>query len=111
MRYELDKKAELSDFGLGSEMFRGGLYRRGDLCYGRIWVSLPTQEEVVRILEKIRIWGRNTHKSGSDHDHLNKLVAWYSRRLTSADTAVDEMAESTGENGVAPSAPIIRACL
>ena len=74
-------------------------------------VSLPTQEEVVRILEKIRICGRNTHKSGSVHNHLNKLVAWYSRRQTSAGTAVDEMAESTGENGVAFSAPIIRAYL
>lgn len=42
-------------------------------------VSLPKQTEILRILDEIRIWGANTHKVGSDNDHINRLVAWYSR--------------------------------
>lgn len=45
-------------------------------------VSVPSQEEVMCILGKIRICGANTQKSGSDHEHMNKLITWYSRRLT-----------------------------
>ena len=42
-------------------------------------VSLPEQAEFLRILDEIRIWGANTHKVDSDNEHINRLVAWYSR--------------------------------
>ena len=71
-------------------------------------VSLPTQAEVMRILEEIRIMGENTHKLGSDHEHLNKLVAWYSRKITGLEAEVED---SDVENGVALFDPIIRAYL
>lgn len=45
----------------------------------------------------------------SDHEHLNRLVTWYSRRLTSPDA--DESYGNEPENRVALSAPIIRAYL
>ncbi len=45
-------------------------------------VSVPNQEEIQRILDEIRIYGADTHKTGSDHEHMNKLITWYSRRLT-----------------------------
>lgn len=70
-------------------------------------VLLPSQEEIIRILDKIRIHGRNTQKKGSDHEHINRLIAWYSRRLT---CEFEEVVQKTmTENRVALSDPIIRA--
>ena len=66
-------------------------------------VSLPKQTEILRILDKIRIWGANTHKVGSDNDHINRLVAWYSRN------AVEKSNDNVEENRVALSDSIIRA--
>lgn len=70
-------------------------------------VSLPAQAEIVRILDEIRILGGNVQKKGSDHERANKLIAWYSRRLTS--NAGTDAQESEDENRVALSAPYIRA--
>ena len=66
-------------------------------------VSLPEQTEILRILDEIRIWGANTHKVGSDNDHINHLVAWYSRN------AVEKSVGNVEENRVALSDSIIRA--
>ena len=66
-------------------------------------VSLPKQTEILRILDEIRIWGANTHKVGSDNDHINRLVAWYSRN------AVEKSIGNVEENRVALSGSIIRA--
>ena len=70
---------------------------------------MPTQEDIVSILDRIRISGANTQKKGSDHEQLNRLVAWYSRKLTNCDA--DESDGDEPENRVALSAPIIRAYL
>lgn len=70
---------------------------------------MPAQEDVVSILNKIRILGANTQKKGSDHDQLNRIVAWYSRRLTGA--MAGRAHQNEPEGGVALSAPIIRAYL
>ena len=44
--------------------------------------TLPESAQVKRILEEIRIWGGNTHtNSGSDHERVNRWVAWYSRKV------------------------------
>ena len=66
-------------------------------------VSLPEQTEILRILDEIRIWGANTHKVGSDNDHINRLVAWYSRN------AVEKSIDNVEENRIALSDSIIRA--
>ena len=66
-------------------------------------VSLPKQAEILRILDEIRIWGANTHKVGSDNDHIDRLVAWYSRN------AVEKSIDNVEENRVALSDSIIRA--
>ena len=64
---------------------------------------MPTDAEIVSILDRIRILGANTHKNSNDHEHINKLVSWYSRKLT------QESTEKAQENRVALSVPIIRA--
>jgi len=56
-------------------------------------VSLPTQEEVVRIFTEIRFLGVNTPKGNVGQTRFGKLVAWFSKKLSR----------------VALSAPIIRA--
>ena len=66
-------------------------------------VSLPGQEEILRILDEIRIRGANTHKVGSDNEHINRLVAWYRRN------AVEKSVSTVEENRVALSDSIIRA--
>ena len=86
----------------------------GCLIFNRLYptgteVSMPTQEDIVSILYEIRILGANTQKKGSDHEQLNRLVTWYSRRLTNTDA--DESYGNEPENRVAHFAPIIRAYL
>jgi len=63
-------------------------------------VSLPEQSEVRRVLEKIRTLGADAYKTGSDHEHINRLVAWYSKYV---------LQPKQQENRVALSHHIIRA--
>lgn len=45
---------------------------------------LPAPAQVQRILEEIRICGRNTHiKSSNDHERMNQWITWYSRKVIS----------------------------
>lgn len=68
---------------------------------------MPTQEKIVSILDEIRILGANTQKKGSDHEQLNRLVAWYSKKLTVYDA--EEVQENEPESRVALLDHIIRA--
>lgn len=44
--------------------------------------TLPEPAQVKRILKEIRICGENTHAKGeSDHERMNRWVAWYSRNV------------------------------
>ena len=43
----------------------------------------PTDEEIIRILELIRIKARNTHTEGTDNERINRFVAWKSRKVVS----------------------------
>ena len=52
----------------------------------------PDYEQIVRILDEIRILGANTQKRGSENEHINRLIAWYSRRLHEQD-GEDETSE------------------
>ena len=80
----------------------------GCLIYNKLYplgkeVSFPTDAEIARILDRIRILGANTYKSTGDHEHINKLVFWYSKMIA------QEIASESQGNRVAESAPIIRA--
>ena len=87
----------------------------GCLIFNRLYpssadIAIPTQADIARILGEIRIQGKNTHLSGSDNDRINRMIAWYSKRLFT-DTAPAAIL-SEDENGrVAVSPPIIRAYL
>ena len=41
----------------------------------------PSDEEIMRILELIRIKARNTHTPGTDNERINRFVAWKSRKV------------------------------
>ena len=74
---------------------------------------MPSQANVVRIIEKIRILGANKHIHGTDHERLNKLVAWLSQKAldAGAEQAESDVCAGCAEVRVALSAPIIRAYL
>lgn len=72
-------------------------------------VSLPTHAEIERIIEEMRIQAGNAHIAGSENRRLNKLILWYSRKITPQSELSD--ADAREQNRVALSAPIIRAYL
>jgi hypothetical protein len=56
-------------------------------------VAVPSEAEIVRILREMRILGQNVHFSGSDHERMNRFVAWYSKNLlpqTASTSAANE---------------------
>ncbi len=80
----------------------------GSLVYNKLYVtdkevSMPALEEIVGILDKVRTLGAHTHKHVSDHEHINRLVYWYSKKIT------EKNCENVSENRVALFDPIIRA--
>lgn len=82
----------------------------GCLIYNKMYpmgteVSLPTDAQITSIIEGIRKYSAGTHKSDSDHNHFNKMVAWYSKKI------IADLAQNEPENRVAVFAPIIRAYL
>lgn len=73
----------------------------GCLIFNRLYPSdtevlIPEIEKIERILNEIRIMGANTQKVGSDREHICKLIAWFSRRLTlvSAETVEEPLSEN-----------------
>jgi len=80
----------------------------GCLIFNRLYpsgvdIAMPTQEEITRILDEIRILGENTHLSDSDHERINKMITWYSKRLYANATP-----PTLSEDRVADLTPIIR---
>lgn len=61
----------------------------------------------MRILDEIRTEGANAQKKGSDHEHLNRMVAWYSKRLTGQYQEAE--ADAAADSRVALLDPILRA--
>ena len=54
-------------------------------CYPTVdEFEAPGNEDIMRILELIRIQARNTHTAGTDNERLNRFVAWKSRRVLQA---------------------------
>jgi len=72
--------------------------------------TIPTQTDIVSIIEEIRIQSDNTYIQGTDNHKLNKMVAWYSKKLNMESANESEMAESVIEKDrVADLEPIIYA--
>ena len=81
----------------------------------------PTEEEIMRILELIRIKARNTHTEGTDNERINRFVAWKSRKVIKdlEDECIQEEIQNESEKSsdfrdvensrVAEIPPIIRA--
>ena len=70
-------------------------------------VSLPDSAAVIRILEKIRIQGKDAHICGMDHERLNKMILWYSREITKVSLPSGDV--NSEKSRVALSTPITRA--
>lgn len=73
-------------------------------------VSMPEYEQVVCILNEIRIMAKNAHKYGTENQRINRMIAWNSKRLIQkhneqASVETDE----APENRVALFRSIIRA--
>jgi len=86
----------------------------GCLVFNRLYptgaeVSLPTCEEVVRILDEIRICAANVTKCGSEHEHMSRMVAWFSKRILEDHARIDSI--DPQKNRVALLRPIYRAYL
>jgi len=45
--------------------------------------TIPADEEIVRILSRIRILGQNTYFEGPDNQRLNRMIAAFSKRVIS----------------------------
>ena len=73
-------------------------------------IARPNSDQVERILTKIRIAGRNAYLSGTDHERLCRLVAWYSKAIVRG-MGGEPPARPGAEGRVALSSPIIRAYL
>ena len=68
--------------------------------------TIPTPDEIIRILNKIRILGDNTHLTGTDNHRINKMINWYSKKLNTE----HKKTRIENENGrVADSLYIMRA--
>ena len=65
--------------------------------------ELPKQAQIERILTRIRILGKNTHTTGTDHARLCKMILWYSRTLHEE---TDPNAPEDHDDRVAVSTPI-----
>ena len=70
--------------------------------------TVPTSEEIARILNEIRILGENAHNSGTDNQRINQMIAHFSRIVH---PEMNEIEVNDAEGRVADSAPIIRAYL
>jgi hypothetical protein len=79
--------------------------------------DLPSAEDVMRILELIRIQARNTHSEGTPNEWLNRCIAWKSRlvmKTLEEKVARNESGKSSdfqdgSDRSVALLAPYIRA--
>lgn len=63
-------------------------------------VSLPEQEEIMETVGEIRGLSADVPKKGSEHEHLSRMVAWYSRKLT---CRLVETGNESGNEGKAES--------
>ena len=80
----------------------------GCLVFNNLYPSDTEDEkcspkQIMRVLDEIRTYAVNTAKRETDHQHINRLVAWYSKRV------VDSLWQDEDENRVAQSNHIIRA--
>jgi hypothetical protein len=72
-------------------------------------ITIPSQTEIIRILDEIRMRGNCTHLTGSDNERLNRQIALHSQSVSASQTTVQNT--EAPENRVAVSDPITRAYL
>lgn len=72
-------------------------------------VMLPDQDQIMRIINEVRTIGANAHKNGTENEHLNRLITWYSKKVIQKETESERRQDD--ENRVAFSCPISRAYL
>lgn len=58
----------------------------GCIIFNRLYptaypAKAPTDAEIKRIVDAIRIMGGKTYYGGNDHEHFNKMTLWYSSRV------------------------------
>ena len=70
-------------------------------------VQVPTQDEIMSILNEILISGNYKYKENSENTKLNHIIAWHSAKVIEARQA--ESALLDAKNRVAPFAPITHA--
>ena len=54
-------------------------------------VSLPAQEEINDVISTIKQYSAYITKTGSEHEHLSNMVAWYSRKITCSHFACEDI--------------------
>ncbi len=72
-------------------------------------VTMPTLEKTKRILDEIRFRGRKMYWAGSDREHINHMIAWFSGSISTRQAQPSSITPQEGR--VALSTPIIRAYL
>jgi hypothetical protein len=71
--------------------------------------TIPEREEIIRILDEIRITGANTHLGDTDNARINRMIAWHSSRVLQRLNTDASLAPEPSQNRVAVSAHITRA--
>lgn len=54
-------------------------------------ISLPAQEEINDVISTIKQYSAYITKTGSEHEHLSNMVAWYSRKITCSHYACEDI--------------------
>ncbi|HCC34445.1 MAG TPA: hypothetical protein DEQ02_01935 [Ruminococcaceae bacterium] len=71
-------------------------------------IGIPSGDEIMRILDEIRIRSKNTHFQTLNNERLNKSVAWYSKNL--APQAAPEYTGMSSESRVSVFPTYISLC-
>lgn len=71
-------------------------------------IDKPSHDVIMRIVDKIRILAKNTHCTGKNHNRINKLVSWFSQKI-SIDDCIQNSDEQKPKGRVALLDYIIRA--
>jgi len=72
-------------------------------------VMLPDRDQIMRIIDEIRIVGADAHKFGTENEYLNRLISWYGKKVIPEAEGPNEQGDD--KNRVAFSGTITRAYL
>lgn len=72
-------------------------------------IILPDQDQIMHIITEVRNKGVNAHKYGTEHEHLNRLISWYSKKMIPVEAETQPVQDD--KDRVALLCPITRAYL